>query len=167
MASATVRFIGDLHFLHKNLIIGLRGFTSVEEHDQLIINNWNKTVRSPKDLTFILGDIGMEKLTSYPMLDLLMGRKIIIGGNHERYQDSKELMKYVDGIVGMMDYKGFILTHCPIHESLIESCRGNIHGHVHSKSIWSEYGVLHPKYFNVSAEVIDYTPITIEQLINK
>lgn len=160
MASAQVRFIADLHFGHERLIRGLRGMDP-QKHDGLIESNWNKTVRSPKDITYILGDIGMERSTFYHLLGRLNGRKIVVLGNHDRHQDVREMLKYVESVAGMINYKGFVLTHCPIHESCVENIRGNIHGHVHSKSID------HPKYYNVSAEVIDYTPITLEELLNK
>ena len=173
MASCTVRFIGDLHFGHINLAKSLRNFQDEFYHDEHIIDMWNRTCRSPKDLTYILGDITMEKSFSYYQLDRLMGRKIIVGGNHALWQDSKELARYVDGIVGMVDYKGFILTHCPIHESMIDRCRGNIHGHVHSRSILKNplmanyLGEMDSRYLNVSAEMIDYSPITIDELLIK
>jgi calcineurin-like phosphoesterase family protein len=61
----------------------------------------------------------------------------------------------------MIDYKKeFILTHCPIHPSQLEyRYKYNIHGHVHENSIND------PRYINVSAEVIDYTPKTLEELL--
>ena len=61
----------------------------------------------------------------------------------------------------MIDYKKeYILTHCPIHSSQLDYRYSyNIHGHVHSNSIDDA------RYINVSAEVIDYTPKTLEQLL--
>lgn len=50
-------FIADLHFGHKNcLSYDARPFTTIEEHDQALINNWNSVVCIDDDV-WILGDI--------------------------------------------------------------------------------------------------------------
>lgn len=152
-----VFFYSDPHFSHTNMAIA-RGFSSIEEHDNHIITSWNKKV-SKRDIVFLLGDVTMEKKSPYPLLSKLNGVKRLVGGNHDRPQDMHELLKYVHSISGMIRYKGFILTHCPIHESEIDRFRGNIHGHVHAKSLPD------PRYFNVCAEAINYTPISFEELL--
>lgn len=159
--SCTVRFISDFHFGHKNMAHH-RKFQDEFYQDEFIIDQWNKIVRSPKDLTFILGDITMEKSSYYYQLDRLMGRKIVVLGNHDRHQDIREMLNYVENVAGMIEYKGFILTHCPIHESeLLDKYRGNIHGHIHDNIIPNK------RYFNVSCEQVNYKPITIEELLIK
>lgn len=153
------RFVSDLHIGHTNMALH-RGFSSVEEHDNHIIREWNKVVRSPKDLTYILGDITMEKSNDYYKLSLLNGRKIVVLGNHDRHQDIRLLLNYVENVAGMINYKGFFLTHCPIHESeLLQKVRGNIHGHNHENRIDN------PKYINVSCDLLNYQPKTIEELL--
>lgn len=106
MSKGYPRFISDLHFGHLNMAIN-RGFSSAEEHDNHVISQWNSIVKSPKDLTYILGDITMEKSKDYYKLDLLMGRKIVVLGNHDRHQDIREMLKYVENVAGIIDYKGF------------------------------------------------------------
>jgi len=153
------RFISDLHLGHKNMAIH-RGFNNEEECDEHLIKQWNSIIKSPKQLVYILGDISMEKSKDYYKLDKLIGRKIVVLGNHDRHQDIRELLKYVENVAGMIDYKGFILTHCPIHSTeLLEKYRGNIHGHNHDNYIDNL------RYFNVACEQINYQPKTIEELI--
>lgn len=156
-----VRFYADPHFSHKSMAQKHRKFQDEYYHDEFIIDQWNKTVTSKKDLTYILGDITMETAFPYYQLDRLNGRKIVVLGNHDRIQDVPELLKYVEKVGGAIDYKGFLLTHVPIHESELEFCRGNIHGHIHERLIDN------PKYFNVSCEAVNYTPMTINQLLIK
>ena len=156
-----VRLISDLHFSHKSMAQKHRKFQDEYYHDEFIIEQWNKTVTSKKDLTYILGDITMETAFPYYKLDRLNGRKIVALGNHDKIQDVPELLKYVEKVGGAIDYKGFLLTHVPIHESELQFCRGNIHGHTHERLIDN------PKYFNVSAEAIDYRPKTIDELLIK
>lgn len=172
MASATVRFISDLHFGHKSMAQVHRKFQDEYYHDEHIIDQWNRVVRSPKDLTYIIGDITMEKSFSYYQLDRLMGRKIVVLGNHDRHQDIREMLKYCENVGGMIDYKGFILTHCPIHPSELHNrFRGNIHGHIHNNFILKDplladyLGQIDNRYINVCAEVIDYKPKTIDELL--
>lgn len=143
--------ISDLHLSHKNMALK-RGFNDEIEHDNHIISEWNKVV-SPKDIVWILGDITMEKSTPYVLLDMLNGRKKVVLGNHDKPQHITELLKYVDSVCGMIKYKGYVLSHCPIHESEMMRYHKNIHGHVHENSLESD------RYINVSCEVLDYKPM--------
>lgn len=153
-----VRFISDPHFGHK-WMASHRGFHDEFYHDEHIIDAWNKVVHK-RDLTYILGDITMESAKNFYRLDSLNGRKYVILGNHDMRQDIPELLKYVDGVAGMVKYKnGIILTHCPIHPSEMDRFSYNIHGHVHENSLADQ------RYINVSAEVVDYTPKLLNELI--
>jgi calcineurin-like phosphoesterase family protein len=154
--SSTTRYIADLHLSHLNMAIK-RGFSSIEEHDELIIERWNRTV-SKRDVTYILGDVTMEKKSPYHMLSRLNGVKHVVLGNHDRHQDVQELLKHVHSVSGIIKHKGLWLTHCPVHPFELERVRGNIHGHVHEKIIHQ------PKYYCVSCENVDYTPVTLKQL---
>lgn len=172
-----VRFIGCLHLGHK-WMHEHRGFNAIYDHDEHLIYKWNKTVHK-RDLTYILGDVTMETSEHYYQLDRLNGRKIVVLGNHDKPKDVRELLKYVETVGGMVDYKGFVLTHCPIHPSEIGFCRGNIHAHVHENKIAecevpSRYtdadSVITPtlhKYYNVDAANIGFKPQTIEDLLKQ
>lgn len=156
--SHVIRFIADLHLGHANMA-RRRGFSSVEEHDEYVINSYNSVVNK-RDITYILGDITMEKKAFYPMLDRLKGLKYVVLGNHDRHNDVPELLRHVHAVSGMMLYKGFFLTHCPVHprEITYPNIRGNIHGHVHEKIINE------PGYYCVSCEVIGYRPVSLADL---
>lgn len=153
---SNVLLFSDPHFGHEN-IARKRGFKSAEEHDELIISNWNSKVHK-RDLVYLLGDITMEK-GNYSVLGRLNGRKRVVGGNHDMPQHSKRLMEYVESISGMIKYKGFILTHCPIHETEVGRFIANIHGHLHEESLPDK------RYINVSAEVVGFTPVLFEDLV--
>lgn len=151
-----VFFIADLHFGHKNMAL-YRGFNSVEEHDQYIIDCWNKVV-GKRSTVWILGDVTMEKTSHYHLLDKLKGSKRVVLGNHDKPQHVKQLLNYVDAVAGMVDYKGYCLSHCPIHEIELSRYKKNIHGHVHGNSLNDR------RYVNVSCEAVNYTPISFEQI---
>lgn len=171
-----VRFIGCLHLGHK-WMAKYRGFQDEFYHDENLIQEWNSIVNK-KDLTYIIGDVTMETSQHYYQLDRLNGRKIVVLGNHDRHQDINELLKYVDGVSGAIDYKGFILTHVPIHPNEIGFCRGNIHAHIHhvnkleNVEVSPKYHESHlkvptlNKYHNVDAHLIGYKPMIIDQIIS-
>ena len=175
---SNVRFIGCLHLGHK-WMAKYRGFQDEFYHDEHLIEEWNKVVHK-KDLTYILGDITMETDIHYYQLDRLNGRKIVVMGNHDLHRNVRELLKYVESVAGMIDYKGFTLTHAPIHPNEIGFYRGNIHAHVHHENKLQEVEIndryqdkdtkrvltLH-KYFNVDAHLVNYRPKTIDELLNQ
>jgi calcineurin-like phosphoesterase family protein len=166
--------IGCLHLGHKS-IAHHRGFQDEFYHDEHLIDSWNSVV-DRRDLTYILGDITMETSKWYFQLDRLNGRKIVVLGNHDRHQDVRELLNYVESVGGAIDYKGCLLTHVPIHPNEIGFCRANIHAHIHQNTlheveISNSYNdvrsiitpTLH-KYYCVDAKLINYKPKTLEEL---
>jgi calcineurin-like phosphoesterase family protein len=169
-----VRFIADLHLGHINMALH-RGFSNVEEHDEHIITKWNNIVHK-RDVTYILGDVTMEKKSSYALLDRLNGVKHVVLGNHDRRQDVPHLLQHVESVAGMIQYKGIMLTHCPIHPMELDyRFNKNIHGHIHGKVVmktgWVDVDngyIVEPipdeRYFCVSCEQVDYTPKTLREL---
>lgn len=149
-----IYFFSDPHFGHEH-VAEWRGFKSSEEHDRFVIDNWNKAI-TKKDVVYLLGDITMEK-NNYDQLRELKGIINVVLGNHDQPQHIPDLLKVVNKIMGMRKLDGFWLTHAPMHP---QELRGhfNIHGHVHGNSINDN------RYFNVSAEVINYTPISFFEI---
>lgn len=157
-----------------------RGFQESYYHDEHLIDYWNRTVHK-KDLTYILGDVTMETSEHYYQLDRLNGRKIVVLGNHDLPRDVRKLLDYVENVAGHVDYKGFALTHCPIHPNEMSFYRGNIHAHIHHENKLNSTAVLHRygdegdqswidpvnEYFNVDAHLIGYKPKTIEELLQE
>jgi len=161
-----VRFIADLHLSHQNMATR-RGFSTIEEHDEHIIAKWNSVVNK-RDVTYILGDVTMEKSAPYPLLDHLNGIKHIVLGNHDRRQDTKKLFDYAESVAGMIQYKGIMLTHAPIHPMELEyRFNKNIHGHIHDKVVMKMldgWEIPDERYFCVSCEQVDYLPKSLKDL---
>ena len=172
---STVRMLGCLHLGHKNLATW-RGFKDEDEHDEHLIKQWNSVVNK-RDLTYILGDVTMESTKAYYKLDLLNGRKVVVLGNHDRWQHVPELLKYVDGVAGAVDYKGYMLTHVPIHIDEIHFYRANLHAHIHHENKLEDhisltsykdqdsiYKSTEGKYWNCDAGLLDFKPRTLDEL---
>jgi calcineurin-like phosphoesterase family protein len=172
-----VRFIADLHLGHRNMAIK-RGFSDEFEQTERIVEAWNSVVNK-KDVTYILGDITMEKKNDYYVLDRLKGIKHVILGNHDRRQDVKDLLKYVDSVSGMIKYRkdgiNIFLTHCPVHPREMEyRIKYNIHGHIHEHNVMTTrtigkngkvITIEDLRYINVSCEQVNYTPKLLSELI--
>jgi calcineurin-like phosphoesterase family protein len=150
--------ISDLHFGDETGIEE-RGFDTIAEHDAHIISNWNSIV-NPEDFVWVLGDFTRKSKEFYPLLDLLNGTKYAILGNNDKPQHVTDLLKYVKYVSGLIRYGDFILSHAPIHESQLYDGGKNIHGHVHWESIDDI------RYINVCAEVLDYEPMLLSEIVS-
>lgn len=79
-------FVSDPHFGHTNVLkpdYDNRPFTTIEEHDEAIITNWNQDVK-PTDRVFLLGDVAFRH--TKPVEEYtkrLNGQIHLIKGNHD------------------------------------------------------------------------------------
>lgn len=164
-----IRYYSDPHFHHENMA-RRRGFENAEKMNLHIISEWNKIVNK-RDVTWILGDITMEK-ANYDILNELNGIKKVILGNHDQPQHIPTLLKYVNCVCSYYKKNKILFSHIPIHKSEMGRFEFNIHGHTHNNTV-----LLHPlemiqfaeidnKYINVCAEVINYKPKTLNELLN-
>ena len=154
-----VRFISDLHLGHNKIVEFSSSFrgnvTTVDEHDQWIVEQWNKVVRK-QDLVYVLGDVCFDK-NKLPLLDKMWGTKHLIFGNHDKFSLDTYL-RHFNKVHGFMKYKGQAwLSHSPVHDGSLRKLF-NIHGHVHQRSVDDI------RYFNVSVEALDGKPITWEEI---
>jgi calcineurin-like phosphoesterase family protein len=129
-------FTADTHLGHANILSydKTRGkFKSLEEHDETIIANWNKTV-GPRDIVYHLGDFALVS-DSNIYHRRLNGKKIIlIWGNHDWRNKAKLKSWAVEQDVMYLKEHNLFLSHYP-HYSWPKSHRGCIHlfGHVHEE----------------------------------
>ena len=159
-------FIADTHFGDDSIIIyEKRPFENSQEMDQLLIKNWNDVVDS-NDTVFVLGDF-----TSYTdshkikdILSQLNGCKILIMGNHDRDRSAEEwrTLGFSECSMWPIVYKEyFILSHEPLYINT-NMPYGNIYGHVHGNPSYKDAS---KQSVCVSAERIQYTPISFEELV--
>lgn len=173
-----IYFSSDLHFGHnKDFMYEPRGFQSIEEHDEIIIKNWNEIVK-PEDKVYILGDLmlndtdaGIEKVNQ------LNGRKIIILGNHdtpiriERYRE--ELNDIID-IMYAYQFKYnkhyIYLSHYPTITANYDDDKPwakhliNLFGHTHQKE---KFYNNNPYMYNVGLDANNNKPISINEILER
>ena len=154
-----IYFTSDTHFGHKNIIKYCnRPFSSVEEMDNALVENWNKVVRS-NDTIYHLGDVTFSK--NHSILDKLNGYKTFLMGNHD-HERSWPTIDYKE-----IKYNGyrFILCHFPLL-TWNNARHGSIHchGHCHGTINHLNQNLLR---FDVGVDVYNYTPVSIEQIIEE
>lgn len=160
--SGGVFFIADLHLGHANIIrYCRRPFPDVATMDRILVRNWNLRIR-PSDRVFFLGDLayGPGVKTAEEYLSGLSGRIRFIRGNHDRE---------IPGMAGsdVLECGGlkFFLVHDPSEAP--EDFRGwVIHGHHHNNQT-REFPFLDTgnRRVNVSAELIGYVPLSLDELL--
>lgn len=178
-------FTSDLHIGHKNIIgYSHRPFSDVEEMNETIIDNWNKTVPE-NGIVFDLGDfaIGGSQVWNNA-LSRLHGKHYLIMGNHDLKNYREGYAKYFELVTQQMyiqvDDVAIYLNHFPF------LCFGgayreqhnvwNLHGHVHleqkaeGKDIQRVREYCFPTQYDVGVDNNGYKPVNfweIKTMINK
>ena len=183
-------YISDLHFSHDNIIrFDNRPFDSIEEMNEILVNNWNKKVKQG-DTTYILGDFCWGKEPEWiRILNNLNGSKVLIRGNNDLKQMSKSLKDkflFVKDKHEITDCgKKIIMSHYPelAYKKSYDPNVFMLHGHVHyrtgeavcvrkwvkelrenCKNSWDNRGQI----INVGCMLheIDYTPRTLMEILH-
>ena len=159
-------FISDTHFQHKNILKFSPGpFSSVEERDEVMIENWNSVVKNG-DYVYHLGDVFFGSKETFPSLwKRLNGSKRLIIGNHDdpMYFAKGGFVKKM-GLWKVWHDRNLLFTHVPVHEDSIRErlCGAgeplNVHGHTHLN------GSPEGPYRSVCVELNNYTPVDLEEL---
>lgn len=155
--------ISDTHFDAEGMLkfkrpdgSPLRDFPSVNHMNEYMVEMWNSVVR-PQDKVYHLGDCSKHK--SLHWLAKCNGHKRLIRGNHDD-EPLKKYLEHFEEVYGSRILDHMLFTHYPVHPASIGKHIGNVHGHVHVPPD----GVFGPRYLNMSVEVINYTPVPLEEV---
>jgi len=165
----------DQHFTHFNIIkYANRPFElsnkGVKDCINTIVNKYNEVVQDD-DIVIHVGDLGHGRNQSKEnigfILENLKGKKVLIRGNHDEWDDEYYL-KYFHSVEEYYSKNGVFICHYPCYDSnrtrieehkYIDELKKYdihtiIHGHVHNKNPdeWEPDGY---KRINVS---VDFTP---------
>ena len=168
-------FTADLHLGHVNVIRYCnRPFHSILEHDQTLINNWNKKV-GKNDLVYVVGDFTMitnnQRIIDYAKQ--LNGQKILIKGNHDKNNYPSGIFNEITWYkeIHDRDYK-IILFHYPLESwqgsmgkdlrdgSISKKPSIHLHGHCHG-AIANK-----PNRYDIGIDSWNYQPVTLAEIIN-
>ena len=177
-----IYFISDTHFNHKNIIKYCnRPFENIDEMNKVLIENWNNTV-TDFDTIFHLGDVALTSESEMrELIPKLKGKKILVKGNHDK--KSNEFFRNVGfGIIPenplKLNKEKLILSHKPLKDTEIPDGYVNVHGHIHNNPLhkinpetnemeYPEELYSDKLHFNVSVDVIDFKPISLEELLKR
>ena len=166
----------DLHFGHdRQFIFGPRGFNSIQEHDEALIERWNSVI-TPEDEVYILGDLMLkDNVHGIECLKRLNGTKYFVRGNHDTdtrmnlYMDEQEADIAFAGDACYLRYKGyhFYLSHYPtltgnLEEESLKQMTCNLYGHTHQKTNFYED---RPYMYHVGVDSHDCYPVLLDQVI--
>lgn len=181
-----VWFTADTHFGHRAMAAtgkGWRPFATVEEHDEHLIEQWNKVVRAD-DQVWHLGDVGMvSEGETLAIIGKLNGLKHLIAGNHDpvwpghraAHQHQRRWLSVFDSVqtfarrrIGRGEY--FMLSHFPyagdhtVDERyaqfrLRDEGAWLVHGHVHDS--WD----VRDRQVNVGVDVRNWRPVNLSELV--
>ena len=181
----TVFYTSDTHFMHGRCATEFRSYKNSEEHDALLVYNWNQMVRK-NDIVYHLGDVTGGSLKGLAYIPKLNGRKILIAGNHDvvnpMHRDwFKHLPKYLEvGFEAVMPFARrkvagmqFLMSHFPYQNQgdhtdeerhsqyrLPDMGLPLVHGHVHD--LFTERG----RGLNVGVDQWDFTPVPEDVIVD-
>lgn len=172
----------DWHFNHdREFIWKARGFSSVQEMNEVIIQRHNALVR-PDDDVYVLGDSSLGGgdtqvlATNKALIERLNGRLHIIRGNHDtdRRVAMYESCKNVVGPVlyaDMLHYKGyhFYLSHFPtltsnLEKESLKQCTCNLFGHTHQTT---NFHLDMPFMYHVGVDSHNCEPVLLDNIIEE
>jgi calcineurin-like phosphoesterase family protein len=176
---SNVYFISDLHLGHEGALKWARDFREgkdIHEHDQILMDKINSVV-TKRDTLYVLGDVTFRNNHLFYMHQIPC-RMILVRGNHDNLS-TKEYLSVFDEVHGLIKYKGFWLSHAPIHPHELRGSK-NIHGHVHIHGVMNKprqgTDVLPPEiardmwdrnYISVCAEAYNGYPIPFQDIIDQ
>lgn len=171
-------FCSDLHFFHK-LMVKERGFSSAEEMNRVLIDNWNKTVNKEDEVWF-LGDLSFSSpVLAADILNQLNGKIHWITGNHDHSDFVKKVSKLYNFASIQSDAKikippchhqleqqDIVMYHYPI---AVWNKRHwgayHLHGHSHAHYFVKEGFILDVGVDSAYKVLGEYRPFSLDEVI--
>lgn len=174
--------VSDCHFRHNQpFLYEPRGFTSIDEHDETLVENWNKVVKK-NDWVINLGDLCLSDIEgAIPYIQRLNGHQIWIAGNHDSLNKISKVLAACPNIqmlstpdtsyATMITYGKIqlYLSHYPTltanwDDKYFNQHVFSIHGHTHQKTNWLQ--PRNPFLYHVGMDSHNCTPVHIEEVIS-
>lgn len=132
-------YISDLHLGHGNVIrFDGRPFADLNEMFHTLRDNWNSVV-GKDDMVYILGDFIWDKEPFWAnTVRQFNGHKVLIRGNHDPKEYSRETRALFDGITDYLEItdnqRHVIMSHYPIpcFKGDYNDTSYMLYGHVHN-----------------------------------
>lgn len=175
-------FSSDLHFNHdREFVWQARGFNSVEEMNEQIIERFNSVV-APGDILYLLGDTALGGggneilMQNKALIERLNGEIYMVLGNHdtnpriEMYKSCKNVVE-ADKWANKIKYNGyhFYLSHFPtltgnLEKESLKQCTCNLFGHTHQIS---NFHMDIPYLYHVGVDSHNCYPVLLDNVIEE
>lgn len=173
---SNIWFASDWHFNHdRQFIYRPRGFSSIEEMNEAIIERHNSVV-APDDDVYVLGDLMLgDNEKGMECLRRLNGRLHIVPGNHdtdrriELYRTLPNVVEIADAIRFKRAGYHFFLTHYPcmtgnLERESLKQMTCNLYAHTHQHTNFYED---RPYMYHVGVDSHDCYPVEIGTIIEE
>ena len=159
----------------REFIWKVRGFNSVEEMNETIVQKWNETVDDDDDI-YILGDVILGDASNIEYVKRLRGRIHIVLGNHdtakreEMYRSLPNVVEVAEVGIRLKHKKHhFVLTHYPmltgnLEKESLKQMSLNLYGHTHQASNF--YNDM-PFMYHVGVDSHDCYPVLLDDVIEE
>ena len=152
----------DWHLGEDRFQLMGRAFSSVEEHNETLIERHNKIV-GPDDQVIVVGDAVYQKAPKYlSLVSRFNGHKTLIRGNHDRIFGDKDLYPYFERVISEGDgldlQIGGIDCYATHYPTLAKVRKFNLIGHIHGA--W-KYQL---NMFNVGVDTNCFYPVDLEAI---
>ena len=165
----------DTHFCHnRDFLFAPRGFSSVEEMNEAIVENWNDIVH-PEDMVFHLGDVMLNNDESgLAYFKRLNGQINIVWGNHDT-RTRQHLLSALPNVIALgyahvfkYNKLSIYISHYPTLTSNYDEKHFsqhviNFHGHSHQQKNF--LNPENPFMYHVGLDSHNCTPVHIDQAI--
>lgn len=155
-----VYFTSDTHFGHKAIIKYRDNFSSIEEHDNHILEIISKL--NKRDNLFVLGDFLFDcgKFEWYlQQISKMPCRIKLVLGNHDSLKlYTQNIAKNIELQLPLFSYKSMWVSHCPIHPDEMRNRVANIHGHLHNAVLNDD------RYFDVGLDKNNYEFVSLDYI---
>lgn len=169
----------DLHLCHnKPFLYEPRGFTSIEEMNEAIVERWNEVVK-PDDTIYNLGDFAMNNVdAAISYIQRLNGNIMWIAGNHDSHTKINKILRacwkqdvsycgYAD--VLKVHKFNFYLSHYPtltsnMNDTGLTHRTISLFGHTHQKTNFLYPD--NPFMYHVGVDSHNCYPVNIEEIIS-
>ena len=156
-----VLFTADLHLGHRAIAKYRPIFDSAQEHDDYILKLIS--LQDKRTILYVLGDFlfdGPHFETYLRELSVAKCEIRVVPGNHDsKLLYTQTIAKNIKVELPLFNYKGFWVSHCPIHPHEMRNRNGNIHGHLHSEILPDE------RYINVNLDVNDFQFVPLADIM--
>jgi calcineurin-like phosphoesterase family protein len=156
-----IHFTSDT-FFGRQLASAERGFSSIEEMDDVLIENWNKKI-NPNDTVYHLGNFAWDPISAESAIIHLNGKIFFIGGSYDQHMSEISLIKngrhYLLPSISFIPKSHIVLSHWPLldwPEKEKESI--HLHGGTIKSNIQDGYR------FNVSVDNWSFSPVDMDTL---